>query len=121
MPFLVNCGPLTGNSPTVGRVQATMQGPQDAWLIGNSLANPLPAQELLPLNARITIGALPGQTLIARDTNSGPAVLRSSSITSIPPQNTVYQLASPAQLVNANSPGHALAAIKSLQVMVQPA
>jgi hypothetical protein len=121
VPFLINCGPLTGNSPTLGRVQATMQGPQDAWLIGNSSTNPLPAQELLPLNDHITIGALAGQTLIARDTNSGPAILRSSSITSIPPQNTVYQLASPTQLVNANYPSQALATIKTLQVTVQPA
>jgi hypothetical protein len=120
IPFLVNCGPLTGSSPVLGRVEVRSEGPQDAWLMTNSEANPFPAEEVLPLNDRISVGMLPGQTLTLTDANSGPAILHSSSITSFPAPNEVYQLGSPAELEDVNHPGHALAAVQALQVRLRP-
>lgn len=121
IPFLVNVGPLTGNNSVLGRVQVTTDGPQDAWLMENSQASPFPAEEVLPVNDHVSISVLPGQSFVVKDANSGPAILHSSNITSFPPQNTVYQLAGPAQLEDANHPGQALATVQTLQITVKPA
>jgi len=120
IPVLVNCQPLTGNSPVLGRVQVTMEGPQDAWLMENSQASPFPAEEVLPVNARITMSALPGQSFVIAGANSGPVVLHTPSITNFELQARVFQLAGTAQLEAMNRPGQALATVQSLQVTVKP-
>jgi hypothetical protein len=120
VPVLVECGPLTGSSPALGRVQAIMEGPQDAWLVENSTANPFPAEQVMPFNDHLSLGAFPGQTFIVKDANSGPAVLDSPAITSFGPQDMMYRLAGPANLEDINHPGQSVGTIQSIQLTAKP-
>lgn len=117
IPFLISGEHLTGRSPALGHVRMTLEGQQDAWLFENTREKPFPAEEVMPFNYHITLGAFPGETLTAQAIDPGPTTLV-GQLTQFPPKGDLYQLQSPVDLIDVENPDTVVATIQKFPVKV---
>ena len=96
---------LTGYEPDLGTVTVSDRGPAFGEFVAPKASQEFPAAESLAQNLTVTTQRNPcGGGLPATFAARGPFQVQNSALTAFPPQNAVYLLPNPVELIDTANP-----------------